>query len=322
MPAIPIWQRSNISAPLTKTNWNNTMILYGTNPIAWANDDDQTLGAHIPTEQILTEAAKIGFDGIENGHRWPDDKEELKALLGSHGLKFISGWYSLNLLTQSVEDEKKAIQPHLDKLKHNGCKVCIVCETSNTIQGVQKPLSEKPVLSAEDMQIFGKKIEELAAFCADQGIDLVYHHHMGTVVETPAELDAFMAATGPATKLLFDAGHFYFGARGGDPLPALEKYADRVRHVHAKNVRPAVMADVRKNGLSFMDGVRAGVFTVPGDEEGGVNFGPLLQVLKDRNYSGWIVIEAEQDPSVRDPFTYQSLGLKTLKSLANELDLT
>ena len=109
------------------------MILYGTNPIAWANDDDQTLGAHIPTEQILSEASEIGFDGIENGHRWPNDPEELKQLLGGHGLKFISGWYSLNLLAQSVEAEKKAIQPHLDKLKHNGCKVCIACETSNTI---------------------------------------------------------------------------------------------------------------------------------------------------------------------------------------------
>ena len=232
------------------------MILYGTNPIAWANDDDQTLGAHIPTDQILSEASDIGFDGIENGHRWPDDKEELKRLLGSHGLKFISGWYSLNLLAQSVEDEKKAIQPHLDKLKHNGCKVCIACETSNTIQGSDVDISTSPALTDEEMKVFGAKMEELAAYCAEQGIDLVYHHHMGTVVETPDEIDAFMAATGPATKLLFDAGHCYFGSRGEDPAPILKKYIDRVRHFHAKNVRPAVMQDVRDNSRSFMDGVR------------------------------------------------------------------
>ncbi len=174
------------------------MIQYGTNPIAWANDDDQSLGAHIPTEQILAEASEIGFDGIENGHRWPDDKEELKQLLGNHGLKFVSGWYSLNLLTQSVEDEKKAIQPHLDKLKHNGCRVCIACETSNTIQAAEVDISTSPVLSETGMKVFGAKMEELAEFCAGQGIDLVYHHHMGTVVETPDEIDAFMAATGPA----------------------------------------------------------------------------------------------------------------------------
>jgi inosose dehydratase len=298
------------------------MIRFGTNPIAWANDDDQSLGAHIPTEQILREAAEIGFDGIENGHRWPqDDAEALKQLLGGYGLAFISGWYSLNLLTQSVEAEKAAIQPHLDKLKHNGCKVCIACETSNSVQGLDVALSEKAVLSEAEMAAFGAKIEELAAFTAAQGIDLVYHHHMGTVVETPAELDAFMAATGPATKLLFDAGHCYFGSDGADPAPIMRKYVGRVRHFHAKNVRPAIMRQVRETGLSFMDGVRAGVFTVPGDPEGGVEFGPLLQILKEAGYDGWIVIEAEQDPDQRNPFEYQSLGLKTLKAGAAEAGL-
>ncbi|MEM5582844.1 myo-inosose-2 dehydratase [Roseibium sp. AS2] len=298
------------------------MILYGTNPIAWANDDDQTLGAHIPTEQILKEASEIGFDGIENGHRWPNDPEDLKQLLGSHGLKFISGWYSLNLLAHSVEAEKLAIQPHLDKLKHNGCKVCIACETSNSIQGSADDINTSPVLTAEEMTAFGAKVEEIAAFCAAQGIDLVYHHHMGTVVETPREIDAFMTATGPATSLLFDAGHCYFGARGGDPVPVLQRHAGRVRHFHAKNVRPAVMKEIRDTGKSFMDGVRAGVFTVPGDEEGGVDFGPLLEILRETGYQGWIVIEAEQDPEIRNPFQYQSLGLKTLKEIARKVTLT
>lgn len=297
------------------------MIRFGTNPIAWANDDDQSLGATIPTEQILKEASEIGFDGIENGHRWPADPQALKDLLDSYGLAFISGWYSLNLLTQSVEEEKKAIQSHLDRLKHNGCTVCIACETSNSVQGLQKPLSESPVLSDAEMKAFGAKVEELAAFTASQGIKLVYHHHMGTVVETPAEINAFMAATGPETRLLFDAGHCYFGSNGDDPTPILAKYIDRVSHFHAKNVRPAVMRQVRGEGLSFMDGVRAGVFTVPGDAEGGVDFEPLLKLLKGAGYDGWIVIEAEQDPDVRNPFQYQSLGLKTLKAAAAKAGL-
>ncbi|MEX0365545.1 MAG: myo-inosose-2 dehydratase [Ruegeria sp.] len=298
------------------------MILYGTNPIAWANDDDQSLGAHIPTEQILTEAREIGFDGIENGHRWPqDDPEALKQLLGGYGLKFISGWHSLNLLAHSVEDEKAAIQPHLDKLKHNGCAVCIACETSNSVQGLDVPVNDAPALSDAEMKAFGAKVEEIAQYCADQGIALVYHHHMGTVVETSEEIDAFMAATGPATKLLFDAGHCYFGSNGADPAPVLERYADRVSHFHAKNVRPAVIAEVRERGLSFMDGVRKGVFTVPGDDEGGIDFAPLLSMLKDKGYGGWLVIEAEQDPEVHNPLHYQTLGLKSLKQMAREAGL-
>ncbi|WP_434291079.1 myo-inosose-2 dehydratase [Celeribacter sp. SCSIO 80788] len=300
------------------------MIQFGTNPIAWANDDDQSLGQDIPTTRILEEAGRqIGFDGIENGHRWPqDDPEALRALLAEYGLKFISGWHSLNLLAHSVEEEKAAIQPHLDKLKHNGCKVCIACETSNSVQGLDVPLSERVVLSDAEMTAFAGKVEEIATYCADQGIDLVYHHHMGTVVQSPEDIDRFMAATeaaGGATKLLFDAGHCYFG--GGDPAEVLRKHVARVRHFHAKNVRPAIRARVEGEGWSFMDGVRGGVFTVPGDQEGGVDFAPLLRLLAERGYDGWIVIEAEQDPDQRNPLLYQTLGLATLKRLAREAGL-
>jgi inosose dehydratase len=297
------------------------MIRFGTNPIAWANDDDQTLGADIPTARILDEAGRqIGFDGIENGHRWPqDDPEALRALLAGYGLAFVSGWHSLNLLAHSVADEQRAIQPHLDKLRHNGCSVAIVCETSNSVQGLDQPLSTRPVLDAAGMRDFGARVEEVAAYCAAQGIDLVYHHHMGTVVQSPADIDAFMAATGPATKLLFDAGHCYFG--GGDPAEVLARHVGRVRHFHAKNVRPAVRARVEGEGLSFMDGVRAGVFTVPGDQEGAIDFAPLLGILKGAGYDGWIVIEAEQDPAQRNPLLYQTLGLATLKRLSRAAGL-
>lgn len=297
------------------------MIQFGTNPIAWANDDDQSLGADIPTQRILDEAGRqIGFDGIENGHRWPqDDPEALRVLLAEYGLKFVSGWHSLNLLAHSVEDEKRAIQPHLDKLKHNGCKVCITCETSNSVQGLDRPLSERVVLDDAAMADFAAKVEEIAAYCAEQGIDLVYHHHMGTVVQSPDDIDRFMAMTGPATKLLFDAGHCAFG--GGDPASVLARHIGRVRHFHAKNLRPAIRARVEGEGWSFMDGVRAGVFTVPGDQDGEVDFAPLMQILADNGYDGWIVIEAEQDPDQRNPLLYQTLGLATLKRLARETGL-
>ena len=145
------------------------MILFGANPIAWANDDDQTLGAHIPTEQILSEASEIGLTASRTATAGRTIKEELKQLLGSHGLKFVSGWYSLNLLAQTVEDEKKAIQPHLDKLRHNGCKVCIACETSNTIQGSDVDISTSPVLSDEEMKSFGAKVEELRRILCGPG---------------------------------------------------------------------------------------------------------------------------------------------------------
>ena len=297
------------------------MIRYGTNPIAWANDDDQTIGAHIPTEQILHEAGEvIGFDGIENGHRWPEDPQALKDLLGRYGLAFISGWYSTELLTRSVEDEIAAVQGHLAKLKANGCKVCITCECSNTVHG--RPdiaVNDRPRLSADEMAAFGARIEAFAAYLASQGVTLAYHHHMGTVVESPEEIDAFMAATGPATHLLFDAGHCTFG--GGDPARVLARHVSRVAHFHAKNIRRPVTERVRAEGMSFLQGVLAGAFTVPGDPEGAIDFVPLLKILADAGYDGWLVIEAEQDPVLRNPLDYQSLGLKSLKAAARQAGL-
>ncbi len=290
------------------------MIRYGTNPIAWSNDDDQTLGADISLKQCLREAGEIGFDGIEKGHKMPTDPVALKAALAPHGLQFVSGWHSLNLLTQSVEEEKRAIQPHLDLLRAMGCEVCIVCETSNAIHGADgTPLSESPVLPADQWATFGADVEAIAQFTAAQGLTLVYHHHMGTVVETPEEIDLLMAHTGPATKLLFDTGHCYFG--GGDPGVVAAKHMGRVAHLHAKNVRPGVRDQLVAEGWSFLEGVRRGVFTVPGDTEGGVDFLPVLRTAAAHGYAGWLVIEAEQDPAVRNPLAYQTLGLKSLKAM-------
>lgn len=297
------------------------MIRFGTNPIAWANDDDISIGADIPTDRILDEAGRqIGFDGIENGHRWPDNPAALKKLLGEYGLAFISGWYSTELLTRSIEDEIAAVQPHLAKLKHNGCTVCVACECSNTVHGnPEVPVNDRPRLSGVEMAVFGAKMEAFASYLAGQGITLAYHHHMGTVIESPADIDAFMAATGPQTHLLFDTGHCVFG--GGDPAHMLETHIHRVAHVHAKNIRPDITRRVRDDGLSFLQGVLAGAFTVPGDQEGAVDFAPLMRILARHGYDGWIVIEAEQDPALRNPLMYQTLGLATLKRLARDAGL-
>lgn len=296
------------------------MILYGTNPIAWSNDDDQSLGADISLETCLRQAGQIGFDGIEKGHKMPGEPVALKAALAPHGLRFVSGWYSLNLLARSVEDEKQAMRPHLDLLKAMGCTVLIACETSNAIHGNDGVgINDKPVLGDGDWAAFGEKVEAIAAHCAAEGVTLVYHHHMGTVVESETEIDRFMAVTGPATHLLLDTGHIYFG--GGDPLAVAKRHMGRVAHLHAKNVRPLVMKDCRARNLSFLEGVRRGVFTVPGDAEGGVDFEPVLKVAAGHGYSGWLVIEAEQDPAVRDPVTYQSMGLKALRAMARNAGL-
>lgn len=296
------------------------MILYGTNPIAWSNDDDRSLGAHISLKQCLDETASIGFDGIEKGHKLPETAEGLRAELDPRGLKFVSGWHSTNLLVNDIDTEKAAMQPFLDLLKAMGSKNIIVCETSNAIHGNDAmAVNDRPRLAHDQWASFGAGIEALAEFAAAQGITLVYHHHMGTIVEAEWEIDRLMAETGPHTHLLLDTGHCYFA--GGDPVRLAKRHMARVRHIHAKNVRPAILAQVRELGLSFLEGVRRGVFTVPGDAEGAVDFHAVLEVAAAHNYQGWLVIEAEQDPTIRNPLDYQSMGLRALRGFARRAGL-
>ncbi len=296
------------------------MILYGTNPIAWTNDDDRSIGAHLSLDDCLNDTARIGFDGIEKGHRFPTDAAGLKAVLDPRGLKFVSGWHSTNLLVNSVEAEKAAMDPFLDLLAAMGSRVIIVCETSNAIHGDDaKPLSARPKLPGDGWPAFGAGIEALAAHAAQRGITLVYHHHMGTVVQTMEEVTALMLTTGPHTQLLLDTGHITFA--GGDARALADRWMSRVRHIHCKNLRREIADQAFAEGWSFLNAVRHGVFTVPGDRDGCVDFFPVLQRAADHRYKGWLVIEAEQDSKVRDPVVYQSMGLGALRVLAREAGL-
>lgn len=296
------------------------MILYGTNPIAWSNDDDQSIGAHLSLDDCLSDCRKIGFDGIEKGHKMPDEGRALKAKLAEFGLRFVGGWHSTNLLVNDLETEKAALQAFIDMTKAAGGDHINACECSNTVHGNDAiPVNDRPIMTDEQWQRFSAGFETLSGLAAEQGVKMGYHHHMGTIVESATDIDRFMAMAGPHTHLLLDTGHCTFG--GANPAQVAEKYMDKVTHIHAKNIRPEIMRQVREENLSFLEGVRRGVFTVPGDPEGCVDFEPVLKIAANHRYSGWLVIEAEQDSAVCEPFHYQNMGLLALKRLARQAGL-
>ena len=296
------------------------MILYGTNPIAWSNDDDTTIGAHLSLDDCLSDCRRIGFDGIEKGHKMPSDGAALKARLAEYGLRYAAGWHSTNLLVNDLDAEKAALQVFIDMTKAAGGDHINACECSNTVHGNDAvPVNDRPVLTDAQWERFSTGYEALSAVAAGEGVKMGYHHHMGTIIESAADIDRFMAMAGPATRLLLDTGHCAFG--GADPTEVAGKYMGRVSHIHAKNVRPEVMRDVRELNLSFLEGVRRGAFTVPGDPEGCVAFEPVLRIAAEHGYQGWLVIEAEQDSAVREPFRYQSMGLTALRRMAREVGL-
>ena len=296
------------------------MILYGTNPIAWSNDDDWSIGDHLSLDDCLSDCREIGFDGIEKGHKMPDEGRALKAALAAYGLRFAAGWFSTNLLTSDIETETARLKAWIDFTRAAGGDHINACECSNTVHGNDAvPVNDRPIMTDAEWERFSRGYEALSAFAAGQGVKMGYHHHMGTIIESAADIDRFMQMAGPHTRLLLDTGHAWFG--GADPAEVARKYMDRVTHIHAKNVRPEIARQVRDENLSFLDGVRRGAFTVPGDAEGAVDFAPVLKVAAEHGYSGWLVIEAEQDSAVRNPLDYQGLGLRSLKAMARAAGL-
>ena len=290
----------------------------GINPLTWTNDDLPSLGGDTPLEVCLQEGKQAGFAGFELGHKFPREADKLNTVLAAHGLKAVSGWYSLMLLERSVEEEIAAMQPHLELLRDSGCRVMVCCEVTGCVHGDQsKPLSLRRPFPAARWQEYTDKLGKVAKHALDHGVQLAYHHHMGTVIQTEDEIDELMQRTGPELGLLLDSGHCLFA--GGDPVAVAKRWASRINHVHCKDIRKHVMLDAKNRNLSFLDAVLNGVFTVPGD--GCVDYPSIFSVLKEINYEGWLVVEAEQDPAVADPLTYASLGHRNLQALATEAGL-
>lgn len=138
---------------------------------------------------------------------------------------------------------------------------------------------------------------------------------MGTGIQTPAEVDKYMSVVNDNVYLLFDSGHLYYSEGSQKAmLEVLEKYIDRICHVHLKDVRDDVVTEVKEKNLSFLEGVRKGTFTVPGD--GVIDFKPIFEILEKHDYKGWMVVEAEQDPAIANPFEYAVKGRQYIKETA------
>jgi inosose dehydratase/3D-(3,5/4)-trihydroxycyclohexane-1,2-dione acylhydrolase (decyclizing) len=288
----------------------------GTNPIGWSNDDLHELGGDTPLEMCLEQARDAGFAGIELGYKFPRDAGALHAVLSRFQLDLVSGWYSLGLLEQDVGREWQAIAAHKNLLKALGAGVVIVAETSNAIHGHRSvPLSRRPRLPPEEWPRFAQRLTALAERLAGEDLRLVYHHHMGTVVESGKDVHRLMEMTGEAVHLLLDTGHLTFA--GADPAEFARTYSGRISHVHAKDVRADVLAMVKAQDKSFLDAVIDGVYTVPGD--GMVDYAAVFRSLP--GYCGWVVVEAEQDPKKADPRRYATMGFQNLQRLLRDAGL-
>ena len=281
----------------------------GMSPIAWWNDDLPDLSDDVSLEECLRQSRSAGFTGMEKGRRFPETAAEMLPYLKMADVTLCGGWFSGTLVEESLAANKDRIQPMIDLFKAVDAPCIVYGEVGRSVQGLRNaPLATKPVLSDVDMAAYARKVTALGEFCADQGMPLVYHHHMGAVVMFEPELDAFMANSGEGIPLLLDAGHLHFAR--GNVLRAIDNHHARIRHVHTKDIRQSVLDSLDWSKDSFLDAVIKGAFTVPCD--GSLDFKAIVQRLADHGYEGWFVVEAEQDPKANSPLKMAQVGHKEL----------
>ncbi|HJD37441.1 myo-inosose-2 dehydratase [Blautia sp. An46] len=290
----------------------------GIAPIAWTNDDLPDLGGENTFEQCVSEMALAGFTGSEVGNKYPKDTEALKKALELRNLEICNQWFSSFLLTKPFEEVEKEFRAQLEFLRTMGAKIIGASEQSYSVQGQEDTpvFGKKYVMNDQEWETLCDGLNRLGKIAKEEyGISLTFHHHMGTVVQNPDEVERLMKGTDPEyVSLLYDTGHFAYC--GADPLEMVKKYADRIKHVHLKDIRPEVVRRVKEEGLSFLDGVRAGAFTVPGD--GSIDFVPIFRVLEETGYEGYMLVEAEQDPAKANPLEY---AIKARKYIAENTGL-
>jgi inosose dehydratase len=292
----------------------------GISPIAWQNDDLPDLTAAYTMEQALKEAREIGYTGVERGRRMPQDTEGLRAYLDRYDIALCGGWCSGNLMRNTVKAEIEAVRQQVAQFVALRSPCLVYAECSNTVQGdIGTPVNNRPKLGRDEVKAYAAKLSDLAKWMADEGMMLAYHHHMGSMIEDQEDVDALMEGSAPEVTLLFDTGHLKFG--GADVLGTLKKWGDRVRHVHFKDVRADVTRRIRSENKSFLDGVIAGAFTVPGDPEGSIDFRAVTDELAKMDYDGWIVVEAEQDPSKAPPYEYSKIGYDHIVDICGQSGL-
>ncbi|MEH7119658.1 myo-inosose-2 dehydratase [Neobacillus vireti] len=295
--------------------FNENQVKLAIAPIGWTNDDMPELGKEVTFEQCISEMALSGFSGSEVGNKYPRDTEVLKKALSLRGLEIASAWFSSFVTSKPFEVTAKSFIEHRDFLHEMGAKVIVVSEQGNSIQGqMETPLfANKPVNTEEEWKLLLEGLSRLGDLAAEKGMKIVYHHHMGTGVQTAIEIDRLMEGTDPEkVSLLYDTGHLVFS--GEDHLAVLKKYVDRIHHVHLKDIRMEIVERVHSEKMSFLEAVKAGAFTVPGD--GVIDFRPVFEVLSEAGYKGWFVVEAEQDPAIANPFEFAVKARKYIRETA------
>ncbi|MEX9868066.1 myo-inosose-2 dehydratase [Providencia huaxiensis] len=272
----------------------------GVSPLSWVNEVLPEFGMGVSAEQCLSQARLAGYQGVEMSRIFPRGPAQLTQLLQRYQLSLISGWFDGFLTERSVEDELNAVEAHAKLLQACGCQVMVYGECGwMADNALDIPFSNRRLLPVEQRKSYAQKLTSFSQQLYQRyGLYLAYHHHLMMVAESFDEIHSIISQCGEEVGLLLDTGHA--AAAGFNYQYLINEFASRICHIHLKDVRKEVLQKVQTDQQGFNDGVRRGMFTIPGD--GCIDYQPLATFLHGSGYQGWIVVEAEQNPQMAPPY--------------------
>lgn len=278
-------------------------------------------GKRITWEQVLDEIAATGYEGTELGD-WgfmPTDRSRLAEELRKRNLELLGSWVSVRL--QDADKHQRAVA---DALRTARLLRAVGGERAMVILG-NDPHTDfvRTKFAGRITPEMGLTKEEWRTFCIgansvaravreETGLRTVLHPHIATHVETPEEIDRFVEGTDPdLIGIAFDTAHIAYG--GGDPVATLERYIDRVRHVHFKGYSRAAAARCRENGIDGVDAVGEGVFCELSRSD--IDLSQIIELLTNHGYDGWGVVEQDVLPGSGTPKENARRNREFLRSL-------
>lgn len=256
---------------------------------------------------VLDEMQESGYAGTELGD-WgfmPTEPQHLREELSGRHLQLLGSWVSVYLHDESrhEQSEREAVRTARLLAAVGGPHAVVVLGndpyTDPTRTLYAGRIQPEHGMTDDQWAVFAAGANRVArAVMTETGLRTVFHHHIGTWVETPAEIERLLGLTDPSVLgLCFDTGHYAFA--GGDPVQGLRRHADRVWHVHFKDYDAAVGERSRLEGWDAVTSVGQGVFCELG--QGDVDFPAVLAQLQAGGYGGWIVVEQDVLPGMGRP---------------------
>lgn len=274
-------------------------------PVSWGITEIKGLSAALPYQKIMDEIAGAGYTGTELGPWgfYPTSPEGLGRELSARDLRLVASFVDVPLHQPALFDEgTQAVKRAIPLLAELGAPVLILSAQATPDRlPVAGRVTEAEGLAARQWKQAGTYLRELALAISDAGLTPTFHHHAGTYIETPTEIERLFNEVDPdLLGLCLDTGHLVYG--GGDNMQLISLYRQAIRHVHLKNVDAQVLARVRAERLNYVQAVTRGVFSPL--ESGSVDIPAVLDALKQGGYSGWFVVEQDIDlsePEHADP---------------------